>query len=172
MSSTVTLAFCTTWCPYSWLKCSCLSPTALPHTFSTLFRTFLLFTLSHKTNTGIKMLKLIQYAVYTQEQSTNFHSISQQQILISDISLEQKMKQKQNKQTKSLTLYIEVHIQEQSTNFYSISQQQILISDTSLEQKTNKIINSLQTNIQLKYYHRNIHLSYVTVSNLSMLFCK
>ena len=32
MSSTITLAFRTTWCSQNWLKCSCLSPTTqLPH---------------------------------------------------------------------------------------------------------------------------------------------
>ena len=38
---------------YNWLNCSCLSPTTLPHTFTTLLRTFLLFTFSNN-NRGDK----------------------------------------------------------------------------------------------------------------------
>ena len=42
-------------------KCSPLSPTVLPHTLTTLFRTFCLSHSNYQTNTHTKMLKLVQY---------------------------------------------------------------------------------------------------------------
>ena len=61
LSPTITLAFRTTCHSHNWLNCSCLLPTTLPHTFTTLFKTFCFSHLCLQTSTGTKMFKLIQY---------------------------------------------------------------------------------------------------------------